>query len=89
MASSSSARSANVLPRDGVGDLTVDGPDGTENAFAPEAGRVAVAKLDCFARARRRARRYACTRDGAVAERDRHRQGRVTSGVENLHGFDA
>ena len=74
---------------DRLGDLTVDVADSSENALASVAGRVAVPELDRLPRAGRCAGRYACARNGAIAERHRHRQGRVASGVENLHGFDA
>ena len=73
---------------DRLGNLTVDVADSSENAFATEASRVAVPELDCLPRAGRCAGGYACARNDAVAERHRDRQGRVTSGVENFHGFD-
>ena len=73
---------------DRLGDLGPDGLHGLQNAFALEALPVAVAKLDRFVGARRRAGRDCGPALRAVGERHVDLNGRISAAVEYFAGGD-
>ncbi len=72
----------------GIGDFGVDVVDGFGDAFAAEAGFVAIAELNGFAGAGGSAGRAGGTADGAVGESDLGLNGRVAAGIDDLAAKD-